>query len=170
MRGFVPIFFISISLLWSRDHRVDGLLVEVCGDVIVVAHRPIANYMPAMTMPVRVRNPNQLRGLAPGMRVRFDLDRKGASKLRRVLPEEGDIPVSTPAPLPGTTIPDFTLIDQSGRQVSLLSLRGQVLAVQFIYTRCPMPDVCPRLAASFAAVHRRFGNSDLALHYHRSRA
>ena len=26
----------------------------------------------------------------------------------------------------------------------------------FIYTRCPLPDVCPRLAASFATLQRRF--------------
>ena len=38
----------------------------------------------------------------------------------------------------------------------LADFRGKVVAVDFIYTRCPLPDVCPRLAANFAALQRRF--------------
>jgi protein SCO1/2 len=40
--------------------------------------------------------------------------------------------------------------------VTLGEFRGRVVAVNFLYTRCPLPDVCPRLAAHFAYVQRRF--------------
>jgi protein SCO1/2 len=53
-------------------------------------------------------------------------------------------------------MPDFTLIDQLNRPVRLADLRGRVVAVDFIYTRCPLPDVCPRLSANFARLQSRF--------------
>jgi protein SCO1/2 len=59
-------------------------------------------------------------------------------------------------------MPDFTLTGQDGRAVSLSSLRGQLVAVDFIYTRCPLPDVCPRLSANFARLQKRFA-SEIAL-------
>jgi protein SCO1/2 len=30
-----------------------------------------------------------------------------------------------------------------------------VVAIDFVYTRCPLPDVCPRLSANFAALQKR---------------
>ena len=35
--------------------------------------------------------------------------------------------------------------------------------MNFIYTRCPLPDICPRLSANFAALQRRFGDRVLLL-------
>jgi protein SCO1/2 len=63
-------------------------------------------------------------------------------------------------------MPDFTLTNQDGQPVSLASLRGKVVAVTFIYTRCPLPDYCPRMITNLQAVERRFPehvNKDLAL-------
>jgi protein SCO1 len=34
-----------------------------------------------------------------------------------------------------------------------------VVAIDFIYTRCPLPDVCPRLSANFAALQRQYRNA-----------
>jgi len=40
--------------------------------------------------------------------------------------------------------------------VRFSDFRGKVIALDFIYTRCPLPDVCPRLSANFAALQKRF--------------
>ena len=40
--------------------------------------------------------------------------------------------------------------------MTLASLRGQAVAVTFIYTRCPLPDYCPRMLANFKEVRARF--------------
>ena len=53
-------------------------------------------------------------------------------------------------------MPDFTLTDQAGRAVRLSGFQGQLVAVDFIYTRCPLPDVCPRLSANFARLQKRY--------------
>ena len=46
---------------------------------------------------------------------------------------------------------DFTLTDHRGQRVSLSDLRGQAVALTFIYTNCP--DVCPLIAAKLRVVH-----------------
>jgi protein SCO1/2 len=56
----------------------------------------------------------------------------------------------------GDLVPDFELTDQSGHPVRLSGFHGRVVVVNFIYTRCPLPEVCPRLASNFALVQRRF--------------
>ena len=50
---------------------------------------------------------------------------------------------------------DFRLPDQDGRAVSLSALRGKVVALTFLYARCP--DYCPLIADQIAAVHGQLG-------------
>ena len=58
-------------------------------------------------------------------------------------------------PLAGTELgatdaPDFTLTDGvTGRAITLSAQRGQVVALTFLYTKCP--DVCPLTATRFKA-------------------
>jgi protein SCO1 len=41
----------------------------------------------------------------------------------------------------GVSAPDFTLVDQSGQQVSLKQFRGRPVVLAFMYTHCT--DICP---------------------------
>jgi len=84
---------------------------------------------------------------------------KGRSVARNIRP--GGAPDAVlPAPAEklaiGSVLPDFPLIDQDGRALRTGDLRGKVVAIDFIYTRCPLPDVCPRLSANFALLQRQF--------------
>jgi protein SCO1/2 len=63
------------------------------------------------------------------------------------------VPVLVPV---GSPLPNFELTDQANRRVALSSLRGKVVAVTFIYTRCPLPDYCPRMVHNFRVVRDRF--------------
>ena len=66
-----------------------------------------------------------------------------------------------PAPLSGTDLgtdpaPDLTLTDgRTGASLALSSLRGSVLALTFLYTRCP--DTCPLVAEQFRATQNELG-------------
>ncbi len=51
---------------------------------------------------------------------------------------------------------DFSLTDQSGREVSLSSLRGKPVALTFIYTNCP--DACPVIASNMHAAYLQLGS------------
>jgi protein SCO1/2 len=55
-------------------------------------------------------------------------------------------------------LPDVPLRDQDGAVVSPADWRGRVAAINFIYTRCPLPDYCPRLVTNFGALRRRFAD------------
>jgi len=50
----------------------------------------------------------------------------------------------------GELAPDFTLTDQTGKAVRLSALRGEPVAITFLYTRCPDATACPMTAAKFA--------------------
>jgi protein SCO1/2 len=148
------------AILAARSFAVDGMVVAVdpATRTMLVSHRAIGRYMPAMTMPFRVTNASELQGLYPGARVQFDLVvGKTGSEARRVRKTaDGEIPPARERIAIGTGLPEFALTDHRGETVRLSDLRGKVLAIDFIYTRCPLPDVCPRLSAAFAALARRF--------------
>jgi protein SCO1/2 len=152
-----------LLLLFAHRYAVEGLVVETIPSQrqMVVAHRPIDNYMPAMTMPFRVGPEVDLGALAPGTRVGFELNvGKHASLARkvRVLAPQGDVTLPKPPSnkvSTGEKMPSFSLVDQTGKTVSLSDFAGKVVVVDFIYTRCPLPDVCPRLSATFASVSKK---------------
>ncbi len=52
-----------------------------------------------------------------------------------------------------TSVPDFTLINQDGKDFRFASLRGKVVLVTFVYTTCP--DLCPLLTAKFAQIQQK---------------
>ena len=129
---------------------------------VVISHRDIQGFMPAMTMEFAAAKNQKLAGLEPGTRIRFQLvvRKRGStvSAIQAVAPP-AEYPLLQPLrPAVGSLIEDSTLSDQSGKAVALSGFRGQVVAIDFIYTRCPLPDVCPRLSANFRRLQRRFGN------------
>lgn len=148
----------------GKTWRVDGIVVAVDrgAGTMLVSHRPIENYMGAMAMPFRVENTGQLEGLHPGVRIQFDLTVTKEGSLARNIRKTGETDAVVPLPKEtiriGDPIPDFSLTSEAGKPVRLADLRGKVVAINFLYTRCPLPDVCPRLAANFATLQRRFAD------------
>ncbi len=170
-----------LALIWAvgatscaKRYAAEGLVLHVERErqTVTISHREIRGYMPAMTMPFRVKNAVELEGVAPGTRVQFQLEvRKRGSVVRNlraqaVAPDNGQKLRLPPTPEKlaiGDEVPDFALTDQSSRPVHLSDFRGRVVALNFVYTRCPLPDVCPRLCAGFARLQKRFAGRDLAL-------
>lgn len=152
-----------------KPHSAAGVVrdLDPAQRVVVIEHGDIAGLMPAMTMSFDVVEPRQLVGIRAGTRVSFDVtfdgshyrvtrieavggaDEAGVSgsddgaDARPLLSEMAD--ARDPAP-------EFALIDQSGRAVSLASLRGRVLLLDFVFTRCNGP--CPLLTGLHADVQR----------------
>jgi protein SCO1/2 len=59
----------------------------------------------------------------------------------------------------GELVPDFAMTSQDGKIVKLSDLRGNVVALTFIYTRCPLPDFCPLMDKKFSELAQRLGGS-----------
>jgi cytochrome oxidase Cu insertion factor (SCO1/SenC/PrrC family) len=63
----------------------------------------------------------------------------------------GDYPASNG----NNCLPDVSLIDQHGKAISLASLKGKPVLIDFIYTSCA--STCPVLTSKIAAVARELG-------------
>ena len=144
----------------------------------IVSHDSVPKLMDAMTMAFDVAEPKELEGVEPGTTVAFTLvvDAAGARaegiRIERYQASEQDpltaqrlallnrmTRAQTDAPAPvktGDAVPDFTLIDQARRTITLSAFRGKVVAVNFIYTSCALPQFCFRIANHFGVMERRF--------------
>jgi protein SCO1/2 len=148
--------------LVAKTYSADGIVVAVdlAARTMLVSHRAIAHYMPAMLMPFRAENAAELAALHPGARIEFELVVANGRSVARKIRPSGAPDAGLPAPAEklaiGSALPDFQLIDQDGRTLRTGDLRGKVVAIDFIYTRCPLPDVCPRLSANFGMLQRHF--------------
>ncbi len=173
MRAFVPIFFGFTSLLCAaKTYHAGGVVIgiDLPHQSVTISHSPITHYMGAMVMPFRTASPGELQGLQPGNRVEFDLvverERSYIVRVRKLPGTDLPVPVPVNKLAIGSYVPDFRLTDQDGHPFDFAQLRGKVVALNFLYTRCPLPDVCPRLAANFAALQRSFRDrlgKDLAM-------
>lgn len=154
----------------ARQYRAEGMVLslDIARRTVTISHKRIPGYMPAMTMPFTLREARELQGIHAGTQVRFRLHvgkkeswisdlRPLPSSLAGLAAATGALLSKPPEALSvGDRVPEFVLTDQTGRSVALSQWAGKVVAVNFIYTRCPLPEVCPRLSASFAGLQRRY--------------
>ena len=57
--------------------------------------------------------------------------------------------------------------NELGQAVSISQFNGQALAITFFFTRCPIPDYCPRLSKNFAEASRKLSAMpDAATNWH----
>lgn len=54
------------------------------------------------------------------------------------------------------TVPDFSLIERSGRKISLVDLKRKVWVIQFFYTDCR--DICPLTVPQMGLLHLEYLN------------
>jgi len=138
-----------------------GVVMEVkAGEpTVVIRHDAISNYMAAMTMPFKVKDPGELDGRARGDKISFQLHVAESESWVDHIVKIGNVV------LPAATIPapavshhpllDYKFTNELGQAVSLNDFRGQALAITFFYTRCPLPDYCPRLSKNFQAAEQK---------------
>jgi len=161
------------SLAAGKRYPVTGIVLEVDPPKrsFVASCAAIPGYMEAMAMPYSVLDSRQLANLKPGAYVDFTLvvekqrSYVEAIRVHRYEASEREPLVARRLKLleapratvkPGEAVPDFTLIDQTGRPVTLSQWAGRVVAVTFIYTNCPLPDYCFRLSNNLSQINQRF--------------
>jgi protein SCO1/2 len=175
--------FLASGTVWAaeaeKEYAVTGMVLQTnpAHRSFVVSHEKIAGLMDSMAMPFDVRDATELQGLTPGAIVAFTLvigdktayatrikvrryetiekDPKAAQRLAVMKRMAG---LSSPPLAIGARVPEFTLIDQTNQRVTLSSLAGKVLALNFIYTRCALPQFCLRVSNDFGVLRRRFQN------------
>jgi protein SCO1/2 len=155
-----------------RMFRAKGVVKELNPDdkKVVISHEAISNYMAAMTMPFQVKDPKELAGLQRGDEISFRLQvteteswvdqitKIGTVSLPPLEKPAPSSAVETPAIRPGHPLLDYKFTNELGQAVSLNDFRGQALAITFFYTRCPLPEYCPRLSKNFQEASRKLGS------------
>lgn len=173
-------FTVAVALVWAlaagcqprpQAYAVKGIVEEIKPDgrTVIIEHEEIPGYMPAMTMPFTVKNTNELTGVKPRDIVQFrmvvteddgwieQVTRIGfapptnAAQLNRTFR-----PVREVEPLSvGDAMPDYTFTNELGKVVRLADFQGSAYAFTFIFTRCPFPIYCPRMAENFQSAARQ---------------
>jgi protein SCO1 len=150
----------------AKVYKLRGTVVstDAARGEVTLDHEAIPGYMDAMTMPYKLTNPNILSELHPGDVLTADLVVPLDPNADAMLDDIDIVAQGKPdyrpkvvyhVPAPGDQVPDFKLRNQDGRPIHLAQFRGKALLITFIYTRCPLPNFCPRVTRNFATVERR---------------
>ena len=125
-----------------------------------IDHEAIPGYMEAMTMEFPIHADMVWDELTPGAEITAELVVDSASKdgfwLESLVisapakPGQANVPVNEAFAQIGREVPDFSLIDQDGKKISMKGFRGKALAITFIYSKCPLPDYCIRMSTNFS--------------------
>jgi protein SCO1 len=148
------------------------LSVDRARKVLTVRHNEVAGYMPAMTMEFPV-SAGDAASASAGEKIRADLvvGKNGAVRLEAIWPDDKVALATIDAGARmlhqdtiekggqayrevGDAVPDFVLYDQNGRLVDAARFRGRQVMLNFIYTRCPVADMCPLSTTKMIASQR----------------
>jgi protein SCO1/2 len=143
---------------------------------VLIRHEAIPGFMDAMTMAFTLKDRSAFDDLRVGDEVEGTLrvEKEGGEVNDYDL---ADLVVTRPAPAPGLTlklsggqptleakprvlqpgdpVPDFAVTTQDGTVLRLSDLRGKVVVLTFVYTRCPLPDFCPLMDRKFSELADR---------------
>lgn len=171
----------AAAFAWGSEQKyaAKGMILQVdaAHKTMTVSCQAIPGFMEAMTMPLTVTDTKNLEGLTPGMTISFSLvvDQEASraeniqiqsyqglevdplTARRLKLLNQATNPSTTRKQLvSGQPVPDFALIDQDRHRVRLASFAGKIVVLNFVYTRCALPDFCFRTANMFGLLQKRF--------------
>jgi protein SCO1/2 len=161
----------------AKTYPVVGVVekIDVKEGRLTLRHEAIPGYMDAMTMPFHVGpiEKTELADLQVGDKVAATLKVSseestlvGIRVTEMAQPPELTLDLSGAAPVlrpkiaklePGAEVPDFRFILEDGSSIRLSDLREKVVVLTFIYTRCPLPDFCPRMDGKFGELSKMVG-------------
>ena len=169
-----PAIFILITLCLSCRPAPREVIYDLRGQVISIysvkneitlKHEEIPGFMPAMTMPFKVKDVTLLEGKMPGDFIEAklvvtdneayltDIVKIGFEELintESLQTALNDIPQLRK----GDLLPDTAFIDQDNRVQHFKAYRGKHLILTFIYTRCPLPNFCPLMDIHFQSLQK----------------
>jgi protein SCO1 len=167
----------SAAVRAQQRYPVNGLVLSFDRPrkTMVVSCKEIQGFMDAMVMPFIVLDARSLDQLRPGALIDFTLvvDKEAShaenvhvrsyasverepSKARRLQGFEEDLGRPMQRVAVGQPVPEFTLIDQKKRTVHFRQFAGKVVALNFVYTRCVLPEYCVRSSNNFGVLQKRY--------------
>ncbi len=153
----------NVSDQTAKPYSARGVVRQIADDrhKVTIQHEEIPGYMSAMTMEFTVKDTNELNGISPSDEITFKLvvgeDDSWiegihfvAHRVENVTNNTYIFHVPSAELKPGDLLPDCELISEDGSRIRFLDFRGKAVAFTFFFTRCPLPDYCPRMNKNFA--------------------
>ena len=156
----------------EKIYPVKGTIYEVKLDslIITIAHDTIPDLMMPMVMPFNLKNPKDIVGLSIGDSVHFDFiwaDTVTFAKNFRIvgkgtLPEEDDGFFDDEYSMKriGQLLDNVTLLDLDSLRVQLSDSDGKYRFLSYIFTRCPMPNMCPAVVIKNNYLSESFSDNE----------
>ena len=152
-------FIITLSLLLvvgcsKKSYPVSGTIIEVRKDSneFLIHHDEIPGFMMAMTMPFKLADSLDINrfGVGDSLKFRLEMEENKAYAAnfqllgKGTLPETNDMWDDEYTPLEiGEIFTNVTFLDLDSNEVSLSDSDGKFRLISYIFTRCPMPNMCP---------------------------
>ena len=152
------IFSVTLLLFFAcsekKSYSVKGTIIEVRkeSNEFLIHHDEIPGFMMAMTMPFKLADSLDITRYTIGDSLKFRLELKKEKTYaanfqllgKGTLPESNDMWDDEYAPLDiGEIFSNVTFLNLDSNEVSIADSDGKFRLISFIFTRCPMPNMCP---------------------------
>lgn len=147
----VGLWLFAMGKASGQEFQGVGTVIDVNPEgIIVLNHGEIEGFMPPMQMPFPVAQPDLLKDLKPGDRVRFTVVAVG--RMRGVITEIAKAEAKREKV--AIVAPDFALPDLSGRIIRLSEFKGKPILLNFWATWClPCRTEMPSLERAYQDYH-----------------
>ena len=172
------IIYLFVLLVYScadetKTYNVVGVVIDINENEnsIVIDHDSIPGFMMPMVMPFNIKYINAIKDINPNDSVNFKFtitqnssyayDFKVVGKRFNAIDEDefwNDDEYREKKV--GEEISNISLIDLDGNTVELDQYEDKYIFISFIFTRCPIPNMCPAVVIKNGVLARQFKESD----------
>jgi len=150
----ILIFIIFFSCSKYKTYNVKGTIIEIrpIKNEFLIHHDEIPGFMMAMTMPFKLEDSSYINKFNIGDSVQFQLKITNKIALsnhfiklgKGTLPKSNDIWDDNYSPIDiGEILSDVNLLNTDSTLFNLSKSDGKFRLLSYIFTRCPMPNMCP---------------------------
>ena len=148
------ILLILLDCSGKKSYPVRGTLIQVReeSNEFLIHHDEIPNFMMAMTMPFKLADSLDMNRYSVGDSLKFRLEMKEEKAFannfqllgKGTLPETDNLWDDEYTPIKiGDIFSNATFLNLDSNEVSLSDSDGKFRMISYIFTRCPMPNMCP---------------------------
>ena len=171
------IIYIVSSCFDSRKiYDVTGVVLDINLDdkKVLIDHDSIPNFMMPMIMPFNIENKNVIKNINKNDSVQFkfiiteknsyamDFNILGKRIDNNEDEDEDDFWKDDEYTKKGIgeKLSNVTLLDINAKATSLDDYVGKFVFISFIFTRCPVPNMCPAVVIKNGVIARKFKDND----------
>ena len=176
MKNKIIYLFIILLCYCTKEHKtynVNGVVISINESErsIIVDHDSIPGFMMPMVMPFNLKYIDAVKGINPNDSINFKFtitentsyayDFVVIGKRYNEIDEDdfwNDDEYRQKEP--GEEISNITLINLDGDSVEIDQYSDNYVFISFIFTRCPVPNMCPAVVIKNGVLARKFKESD----------